>query len=194
MKSQFAGVLGGFQSLDSDDFRERPVDRLGALGAAQIARADEALRLSVLTALGVDLIRYKFAGVDTAGKDAEDKLSAALSWPKEWPGRNVLLDAAQRDVVARWSVHEWRNDKCPPRPDGCGGALEVPSSARLIDGAQPMMVCPKCRGTGWKRWSDEERRAAMEDTFSKAMGIAHALIAHAEDLAMKRGKEQVERW
>jgi hypothetical protein len=194
MKRLFAGVLGGFQNLDADDFRERPVDRLGALGAAQIARADEALRLSVLTSLGVDLIRYKFAGVENACEDAQDKLSAALSWPKEWPGRKVPIDAATRDAVACWSIHEWRNDRCPQRPDGCGGAMEVPSSAQPIDGAQPMMVCPVCAGTGWRRWKDQERIEAMGEAFDKAMGIAHALISHAEDLAMKRGAEQVDRW
>lgn len=194
MKRLFAGALGGFQNLDSDDFRERPVDRLGALGAAQIARADEALRLSILTSLGVDLIRYKFAGVDTAGSDAEDKLSAALSWPKEWPGRDVKLNASERDVVACWSIHEWKNDKCPQRPNGCGGALEIPSAAQPIDGAQPMVVCPVCHGTGWRRWKDTERLEAMGNAFEKAMSIAHALIVHAEDLAMRRGREQVEHW
>lgn len=194
MKGAFVGVLGGFQSLDSDESCERPVDRLGALAAAQIARAEESERSVILASLGVDLIRYKFAGVERAGADAEDRLSGIMAWPSWWTGGRVLLDPAQRDVVACWAVHEWAEDRCAPRPEGCGGALQVPSAAEPIDGAQPMMVCPTCGGTGKRRWTDAERIEAMGLAFPEGMAQAHKIIAFAEDLAMRRGKEQVERW
>jgi hypothetical protein len=206
MKEAFAAVLGGLQSLGHDDARERPVDRLGALGAAartapnetregaQVERANHELRQAWLASLGVDLVRFKFSRVEIAGKDAEDKLSAILAWSSWWTGRKVGLDPAQRDVVAWWAVHEWAEDRCPPRPDGCGGALQVPSSAAPIDGAQPMVTCPQCGGMGKRKWKDEEREKAMGDPFSDAMDHAHRIIAHAESLAMRRGREMLERW
>jgi hypothetical protein len=194
VKAAFIAVLTGLQSLKSEESRETPVDRLAALGAAQIRKAEEAHRLSILTSLGVDLIRYKYARVETAGPDSEDKLSAILAWPSWWTGRKVGLDAIQRDMVACWAIHEWYSDLCPPRPEGCGGALEVPSAAQPIDGAQPMMTCSRCGGTGKRRWTDRERVEAMGDTFGKGMDHAHRIIAFAEDLAMRRGKEMLERW
>lgn len=192
MKQALAGVLGGFQNLDHDDSRERPVDRLAAAGAAQIARAQEAEQDALLCSLGVDLIRFKFAGVERAEADAQDQLAGILAWERWWrpfpiPGARDL------DVVATWAVHEWRNDRCPQRPRGCGGALEVPTQDG-VDGAQRMMVCPICWGVGLRRWTDEERIKAMGQPFDQAMSRAHAVILYAEDLAMRRGREQVERW
>jgi hypothetical protein len=190
MKLAFAGVLGGFQSLSNDDARERPVDRLAALGAAQIARSKEAERTAALCSLGVDLIRFKFAGIAAARQDAEDQLAVALTW------RHKADDLSPREKmkVACWAVQEWAGDLCPPRPEGCGGAKEVPDhDLRHLEGAQPMRSCPVCRGTGMRLWKDEERIEAMGRPFGVAMSEAHALIAWAESLAIQFGKEQCER-
>lgn len=194
MKGAFAAALGGLQSLKDDNWRERPVDRVGALGAAQIARAKEAEQDSIICSLGVDLIRFKFAGVDKAEADCQDQLSGVLAWRRWWKGWNVALGDTERDAVACWAVHEWARDLCPPRPQGCGGALEVPSAAKPIDGAQPMMTCPRCHGIGKRKWTDEERTEALGAPFEYGMDRAHWIIAVAESMAMKRGKEMLERW
>lgn len=198
-------VLAGMTSLSHDDARERPVDRLGAAGfggrvvpdqtreGANVERASHELRQAHLSSLGVDLIRYKFSGAQGAGSDAEDKLSLILGWPTQWAGRKVGLNAAQRDAVACWAIHEWAKDKCPPRPEGCGGAREVPS-AEAVQGAQPMMDCPKCKGTGVRLWTNEERVEAMGDVFAVGMDSAHRIIAHAESLAVRTYKKMLEKW
>lgn len=191
-KGAFVAAMGGFVNLDASDNRERPVDRLAALGAAQIARAEEAEQEAILASLGVDLIRYKFAGVDCEA-DAQDQLAGILAWARWWKPYPAP-EARDLDVVATWAVHEWRHDKCPSRPDGCGGAGEVPSAAKPLDGPQPMMACPKCGGTKLRRWTDEERVQAMARTFDREMSRAHSIISLAESLAMRRAEEQIERW
>jgi hypothetical protein len=194
MKAALAAALAGFQSLGHDDLRERPVDRVGAAGAAQI-RGQGAELEAIKASLGVDLIRFKFSRIDRAGKDAEDMLSGILAWPSEWkPYGNVKLCARERDLVARCAVHEWANDKCPPRPDGCGGALEVPSAEKAIDGRQPMMACPRCKGNGIRRWTDDDRVERMGAGFSEGMARAHAIIGEAEALALRRARDLLERW
>lgn len=206
MKEAFAAALGGFQSLGHDDVCERPVDRVGALGAgartgpdetrdgAMVERGNHALRMAHLASLGVELVRFKHSMIEGARADAEDKLSAILAWPTWWALGRVALDPAQRDVVAWWAVHEWAEERCPPRPEGCGGALVVPSSQAPIDGAQPTITCPKCGGVGKRKWSDEERAKAMGDPFAIAMDHAHRIIAHAESLGTRRGMEMLDRW
>jgi hypothetical protein len=87
---------------------------------------------------------------------------------------------------------EWTEDRCPPRPHGCGGALEVPS-AEKVEGAQPMMVCPACHGVGKRKWSDKDREKAMGNSFPVAMENAHRIIAHAESLAIRGAKQMLER-
>jgi hypothetical protein len=192
MKGAIVAALGGFQNLDSDEARERPIDRIAAMGAAQIARAEECEQEAIICSLGVDLIRFKFAGVERAEADAQDQLAGILAWVRWWKPFPVP-GARDLDVVATWAVHEWRNDKCPQRPKGCGGALEVPAHDG-VDGAQRMQVCPICRGTGLRRWSDQERLEGMGQAFDQAMSRAHAIIHYAESLALRRGKEQTERW
>ncbi len=193
MKGAFAAALGGFQSLGSDESRERPVDRLAALGASQIARAEHELRQAHLASLGVDLIAFKFGGRKISRADAEDKLALILAWPTWWTGRKVELTPTQIDTVAWWAVTEWADDRCPPRPHGCGGALEVPNSAEPINGTQPMMVCAKCGGVGKRKWTDRERSLAMGETHPVGMDHAHRIIAFAESFAMRRGMEMLER-
>lgn len=164
------------------------------MGAAQIEKARDCEREAIIASLGVDLLRYKWAGVDRAGPDAELQLCAILAWPKWWKGGKVGLKPGQREIVACWAIHEWANQSCPPRPDGCGGKGEVPAAGHSIDGTQPMRPCPVCSGTTRRRWKDEERLEAMGDLYGEGMGQAHRIIATAEALALRRGKELLERW
>lgn len=189
MKIAFAGVLGGLQSLAHDESREKPIDRLGALAAAQISRSKDTERTAALCTLGVDLIRFKFARIAAARLDAEDQLAVAMTW------RHKADDLSSREQrkVACWAVQEWAGDLCPPRPKGCGGAKEVPDHDLEREGTQPMRSCPVCRGTGMRLWTDAERVEAMGHSFAVAMSEAHALIAWAESLAVQRGRDQCER-
>lgn len=196
MKGACAAVLAGFQGLGGDDSRERPVDRLAALGVIgreipderngrQIARAAIALQEAHLCSLGVDLIGFKFAHRTTAKKDAEDKLALALAWP-QW---KLRITSRERDRVAMWTVMEWAVDMCPR----CAGASVIPDQAHR-EGAQPMKPCPECNSTGKRRYSDHERKEALGGVYDKALSVAHGLIGRAEDLAVRGAKTMLERW
>lgn len=189
MKQVLAGVLGGFQSLQANDVREVPVDRLTALAASQVARAKEAERTAALCSLGVDLIRFKLAHIPGAKADAEDKLCAVLSWKnaESMSSWNLKVSAGRRYAVARWAIQEWAIDVCP----SCLGAKEM--KAHDIEGAQPMLICVTCSGTGKRRYSDQERLDALGGEFDRAMNIAHGIIGRAEQLAVQRAKELLER-
>ena len=194
MKRAFAAALGGLQSLRADEWRERPVDRLGALGSAQIAHWEGELDRTLLVSLGVDLVRFKLSGIASAEVVAQKKLSDILVWERWWGPAPCPLSEQERKGISSWAVREWAGDKCPPRPEGCGGALEVPSAEKPIDGAQPMMVCPKCRGTGVRRWTDAERIEAMGRAYPAEIDQAHAIIGSAERLAISHGMKMLERW
>lgn len=189
MKQSLAAVLTGLQGLGSDEWRERPVDRLAALGAMQINSTTQAARTSLLCSLGVDLIAFKLGGRVGSRGDAEDVLATVLAWPS-W---KLKLTASQRDRVARWAVTEWAHDKCQPRPFGCGGAKEVPSHDKPVDGRQPMQTCPTCRGTGRRHYSDSERTEALGRTYPEAMDVAHQVIGWAEALAIRYAARLLER-
>jgi hypothetical protein len=195
MKQSLAAVLTGFQGLGSDDSREKPVDRLAALGQIQNSYADATASNAALAALGVALISFKFANRPASKQEAEDMLAIALSW-KNTKGDSmwgVRLTAKERDSVARQAIVEWALDFCPPRPIGCGGAGEVPAQERS-EGAQPMRPCPVCRGTRRRRFSDLERIQAMGKAFEKAMDVAHSIIGDAERLTVRGAKDMLERW
>lgn len=193
MREAFAGVLGGYQGLGSDDSRERPIDRLAALAAAQIVRAKDAERTAALASLGVDLIRFKLANQASAKHDAEDKLSAVLAWANA-AGKSawgIRTSARERDRISRQAVVEWAIDFCPT----CSGKGEIPDHD-CHTGAQPMKVCPAdrgCGGTGKRRYSDAERIEAMGESFAKAMAAAHGIIGRAEALAVRQAREMLER-
>lgn len=187
MKQSLAIALAGLQGLGTtDDHRERPVDRLGALAMAQIQRADNAARQSFLASLGGDLIAFKFGNRAASKLDAEAKLEVALAW------RELRLRAGQRKRIAAWAIQEWAIDLCPV----CKGAKEVPDHSDL-EGAQPMKPCPPsptgCGGSGKRRYSDEERIEALGETFARAMDEAHRLIGAAEDIATRETIRRVGR-
>lgn len=184
MKESYAAVLTGFESLGADDSRERPVDRLGALGAAQIRRAEGAAREAVLCTLGKDLIAFKGANRASAKADAEDMLAALLA-----TYNGLGIKARERLIIARQAVLEFAIDFCPT----CNGARVVPDQHGL-EGAQPTSDCGTCRGTGKRRYTDEERAAVMGKPHGKAMGKAHELLAVAVDLAERRAGELLEHW
>jgi hypothetical protein len=191
MKEAFAGVLTGLQGLGSDDSRERPVDRLGALAAIQIRREEQgargaaAAREAVLCALGKELIAFKGANRASAKADAEDILCGLL----ETYRKGLDIARGQTIVIARQAVMEFAIDFCP----SCQGATTLPIFQR-VEGVQPTTDCKACSGTGKRNYSDQERAAAMGKPYDKAMDKAHQLLATAEALALRRGKESLERW
>lgn len=179
MKEALAGVLGGFQSLGSDDSCERPVDRLGALAAIQIRRADTSAAESFMASLGVELVAFKFAQRSSSRADAEDKLAIILSWP-QW---KLKLTRLNRTRVACWAIAEWVEDYCKPCT-GTGISVDVRGVVR---------GCPECGGTKKRRYSDAERAKAGAG-YDKAMSQAHGIIGRSEDLAVRGAKRMLERW
>jgi hypothetical protein len=190
VKLVFAGVLGGLQGLGSDESRERPVDRLAALGAIQNAQVVQAERTSVLCALGVRLISFKYANCPTSKADAEDMLCAVLAWTKKKNANQwgLKLNAGERTIIAAQALMEYAIDFCPTCKSG-----EIPDQSER-EGAQPMKTCPSCSGTGRRRYSDEERAEAMGRTFAKAMQEAHSILSRAESLAVSQAKQMLERF
>ena len=205
MKAAFAAVLGGMQNLDDCEHRERPVDRLAALAAGarcvpdedrngnQVRRATHEQRQAILASLGVDLVAFKHSQRALSGVNAFQALAEILAWPSWWPQGEVGLSPVERFAVARWAIHEWAEERCPPRPKGCGGALVVPTQDG-VDGTQRTMICSVCAGTGKRRWSDQERTQAMGAAHDEGMNQAHRIIAHAEMIAVRRGAKMLERW
>lgn len=187
MKQTLAISLAGLQGLGSDDYRERPVDRIGAVAmiSRRVEQAPEALRQSQLAALGVDLVAFKFGNRAPSHKDAVDMLSAYLAWPQFRLG----LKAKRLHQVASWAITEWSIDMCP----SCQGAKEVPNG-EAREGAQPMKPCMDCGSTGKRRYSDAERATALAGEFDKALAVAHGLIGRAEDLAVRGAAQMLERW
>lgn len=180
MKKTLAMALSGFQGLGSDDFRERPVDRLGAMAAIQIQRADKSAAESFMASLGVELIAFKFARRLSSRANAEDKLAIVLSWP-QW---KLKLSPRNRDLVSRWAVEEWAEDFCKP----CTG------SGISVDSRGVVRGCPECGGTKKRRYSDAERVSALGAAFDKPLSEAHGIIGRAEDLAVRGAKQMLERW
>lgn len=188
MKEALAGVLGGFQSLGSDDSCERPVDRLGALGVIgrQIGRAEDAARDATLCALGVDLIAFKLGKRESSRPDAEDMLFAILGWQTRdrkstW---GIKANGRERLRIAKWAISEWANENCVP----CTG------TGIAIDDRGVSRGCPACGGMKKRRYTESERWTALGGQFDKAMAAAHGIIGRAEFMAVRHGKEMLERW
>lgn len=211
MKGALVGVLSGFQGLGSDDSRERPVDRLGAVGASQITedqreraraawegrnafqahRGKSADRGACYSALGVDVVRFKWANVPAAKSDAEGQLAAMLAWPRF----NLRLSERECLKVARQALMEHTIDFCPR----CRGAKEVPDhSVKDLEGRQPMKSCPSspegCGGTGKRHYPDAERIASLGAAFADALFEAHAILTRAEGMAVENAARLLERW
>jgi hypothetical protein len=189
MKGTLAAALTGLQGLGWDEAREKPIDRLTALGAMQNQRADDANNASLMRSLGQDVIAFKFAHRADAREDAIDKLAAQLA-----NLRKIKLRPGLHRKVAAWALREHVVDMCPR----CKGACEVPQFAGQDDGYQPMRPCPPapegCDGIGRRSPSDVERIAATGGQHAEAFEKAHELITRAEHLAIETAARMLERW
>lgn len=187
MKGTLAAALTGLQGLGWDEAREKPIDRLTALGAMQNQRADDANNASLMRSLGQDVIAFKFAHRADAREDAIDKLAAQL-------GKRTKLRPSLRRRVAAWAIQEHVVDMCPR----CKGALEIPMHQDAGEGYQPMQPCPPapngCDGTGKRRYSDAERIAATGAAHAEAFERAHEQITIAVHLAVRTAAAMLERW
>ena len=137
-RESLAHALSGPVSLAEDEWRERPVDRIHALAAAQSAYGRTA-RESALSALGVSLIALKSANRADEYVRSVDRLAHLLRKTKPKP------NAELRIRIARQAVHEHIVDFCPT----CRGTGEIPDQEGL-EGAQRMKPCPECGGTRFK--------------------------------------------
>jgi hypothetical protein len=187
MKEALAITLGGMQGLGAtDDQRERPVDRLGALAMAQSKRGDALAAESFMASLGGALIALKWSNRTDLRAEVDLSLAIAIRWP-QWDFHR--LSGKQADRIARWAVTEYIIPFCLT----CRGAKESPNH-QDIDGTQPMIQCPTCSGSGRRRFTDEERTEAMGAPFDKAMDVAHQILTHSEALAIRGTARMLERW
>ena len=185
MKEALAHALSGPISLAEDEWRERPVDRLHALAAAQSACGRTA-REAALSALGVSLIALKAANRADEYARSVDRLAHMLRKAKPRPSLEV------RTRIARQAVHEHIVDFCGT----CQGRGEIPDQEGL-EGAQRMKPCPECGGHGKRRYSDSERLEIVgcEARYCGAwIADAMALISEAESEAVRTANRLLERW
>lgn len=189
MREALASVLAGLSSLQEDDYRERPVDRLHALASAQIRSANRTARESHLASLGVSFIALKAANRPDELARAVEKLAAFLERCKPGVGKEM------RERIARQAIMENVIDFCPT----CKGTGEVPAHDG-VDGAQRMKECPECGGHGRRRYSDSERLEAIQadksdaDKISRQLAYALSVLAEAEHEAIRGAKQLLERW
>lgn len=179
MREALASVLSGLSSLQEDDYRERPVDRLHALAAAE--------RGSKLAELGVSIVALKAANRADEYVRSVDRLAHFLRLIKPRP------NAEMRIRIARQAVMEHIVDFCPT----CKGTGEIPDQEGL-EGAQRMKPCPECQGHGKRRYSDRERLDALGvksvREVDRWMAEAMGFIAQAEHEAVRTAKRLLERW
>lgn len=181
MRESIAHALVGLSSLQSDDYRERPVDRLHALASAQI---NQAVRSGKLSSLGVSLIALKNANRPDEYPRAVDRLAKLLCHAK------MKANEQTRTLIAMQAVQEYVIDFCPT----CKGSGEIPDKDGL-EGAQRMKTCPECGGHGKRRYSDPERvealRLNLHDT-QRWMAHAMSVISEAESEAYRTAHRLLE--
>ena len=193
-REALAHALSGPISLQEDEYRERPVDRLHALASAQIRKANRTARESHLASLGVSFIALKAANRPDELERAVEKLAKCLTSVKPRPSDD------ERRVIARQAIFECVLDFCPR----CRGTREVPDRDD-VDGAQRMKPCPPeidggCGGSGKRRYSDAERMEALKfarddlSRMQKQMAFAIGLLGEAESEAIRTAKQLLERW
>lgn len=179
MREALAHALSGPVSLQEDEYRERPVDRIHALASAA--------RDSHLSALGLSIIALKAANRPDEYARSVDRLAYFLCRMKNRPNAEMRLR------IARQAVMEHIVDFCPT----CKGTGEIPAQDG-IDGAQRMKQCPECGGHGKRRYSDQERIDALGVKSGREVDrwMAEALgwIAQAEDQAHKSAIRLLEKW
>lgn len=185
MKEALAHSLSGPVSLAEDQWRERDVDRLHALAAAQSAYGRTA-REAALSALGVCLIALKAANRPDEYVRSVDRLAHLLRKTKPRPSADLRIR------IARQAIHEFIVDFC----GACHGKGEIPDQDGLDD-AQRMKPCPECGGHGKRRYSDSERFDVIggEAKYCGAwMADAMSLISEAESEAVRTANRLLERW
>jgi hypothetical protein len=180
-----AVALAGYTTLgESANGSIRPVDRLHAVGAAQrmatYADRRNAQRTARIAELGVDLMRYTRGGIDGAQGDCVEGLAGLL-------GKGLAPDAAI--LVAIQAISEFHSPNCKVckgRRDESGfTVVPNPEIEHKLDGPVPTVVCPSCRGTGARLWTDTERSKSMgcnAGRLRNRMAEAHYLISEAISL------------
>lgn len=197
MREALASVLAGLSSLQEDDFRERPVDRLHALASAQVSNYTRTEREAHLAALGKSWIALRDALRADELPAVVEGLIVCLMWTRPKP----TVKAANR--AARWTIVERVQENCPT----CKGKMQIPDLEKMGgrifaegDGAVPMRVCPECNGTGKHRYSNRERieglgiEAGELHKYSRLLSDAEMWLSQAESQAIRSTVRLLERW
>lgn len=197
MRESLAHALSGPVSLAEDQWRERDVDRLHAVAAAQIAKATRTEREAHLAALGKSWIALRDAARIDERSAVLSGLIACLMWSRPRP----TVKAADR--AARWVILERIHEACVT----CKGKAEIPDTERMSgrvftegDGAVPMRNCPECNGTGKHRYSNQERIEGMGigagelHKYAKLLCDAEMWLSQAESQCLRSTVLLLERW
>ena len=184
MREALAHALTGPVNLDERDGWERPVDRIHALAAAQAVTTNRTARECALASLGVSLIALKAANRADEYARAVSKLADCLFWLRPRPS------VKQATLIARQAIMENVVDHC----FSCQGRGHVQTDAGVVK------ACPACGGSGKRRYSDDERREALQmdgkefDRANRQLGEALQFLAMSEAEAIKTAKRMLEKW
>lgn len=192
MRELLAQVLTSPVSLQEDEWRERPVDRLHAIACAQASTGRYNLSL---------IGRHVFAFYVLPPDDKESgpalvKAREALANALLAPGHKLGLTHETAHLVALQALREGRDATCRTckgRKDAMG-FHSVPDVKKLAgwregDGPVPMTLCPACDGTGKHRFSDREREQMVGADAPKAFSVAHSLISRAIDTLERKARK-----
>lgn len=196
-RESLAHALSGPISLQEDEYRERPVDRLHALASSQVVNFTRTEREAHLAALGKSWIALRDAMRVDELPAVRDGLIVCLMWSRPKP----TVKAA--DKAVRWTIIERVHEACPT----CKGKMQIPDTDKMGgrvfaegDGAVPMRVCPECNGTGKHRYSNQERIAGLEieagelHKYARMLADAEMWLSQAESQAVRSTMKLLERW
>ena len=186
-------VCGNLGLGESPSHDYAPVDRLHALGKAQMAEtykdSTNASARAFLASLGRDLHTLINGNTDRWKWRCEIGLAQAVSWPEH----GLSLEPHEAVSIAIQALREIRDEKCREchgRTDE-NGVFSIPDIDRMggiteWTGPVPLKMCPACGGIGKHRWNNYERSGVVRNAaaMERAFVIAHGLIGQAMREAM----------
>ena len=180
-----AHALQGNLTCDPNNVRDW--DRLTAMAMGCVETASRTARESHLNALGMTLIALKHSG----RLDLHARAVAGLLDCLRWRLKDRRED---RRKVARLAIVEWMDDNCGM----CRNAREDGAKwSHVFDTHGVKVPCPRCLGSGRRRYTDMERAAGLGvqdgSKWGYAMDIAHAQITLAISLCTQQATKKLQK-
>jgi hypothetical protein len=151
---EIAGRSCVSSNLGMADWSERDIDRVAAMGSA-----------GRVSPLGVDVFRWLYSQDPYAATRVLAQLSRTIREKHPMP-------ASFADGIAKQAMREFGDQLCPT----CAGRKEEV----LANGVK--VVCPRCEGTGLRRYSNGARlRGAGFDESTNYRAVVHKPLEFAID-------------